>query len=86
MKIDQITTTADIENFIEGCLNDFETGISTKSETMTSLCELVGHVYVNAKSSELPPCDVCGSTDVIDVPHMGKNCNTCHPLITTNER
>lgn len=25
-------------------------------------------------------CDVCGSEDVIDVPHMGRNCNSCHPL------
>jgi len=25
-------------------------------------------------------CDVCGSTDVIEVPHMGRNCNHCHPL------
>jgi hypothetical protein len=48
MNIDQIKTTADIEIYIEGCLNDFETGISTKSETMTNLCELVGHVYVRS--------------------------------------
>jgi biotin synthase-related radical SAM superfamily protein len=25
-------------------------------------------------------CDVCGSTDIIEVPHMGTNCNKCHPL------
>lgn len=25
-------------------------------------------------------CDVCGSDDVIEAPHMGKNCNRCHPL------
>lgn len=25
-------------------------------------------------------CDVCGSDDVIEAPHMGKNCNSCHPL------
>ena len=25
-------------------------------------------------------CDVCGSEDVIEAPHMGRNCNTCHPL------
>jgi hypothetical protein len=25
-------------------------------------------------------CDVCGSMDVVEVIHMGKNCNTCHPL------
>lgn len=25
-------------------------------------------------------CDVCGSDDIIEAPHMGKNCNQCHPL------
>ena len=37
------------------------------------------------KNCNIPPviksvCDVCGSDDVIEVPHMGKNCNRCHPL------
>lgn len=27
-----------------------------------------------------PKCDVCGSTDITEVPHMGVNCNKCHPL------
>lgn len=27
-----------------------------------------------------PACDVCGSTDVVEAPHMGMNCNRCHPL------
>jgi hypothetical protein len=30
--------------------------------------------------SEQLVCDVCGSNDVIEAPHMGKNCNRCHPL------
>ena len=30
--------------------------------------------------SESFVCDVCGSTDVIEAPHMGRNCNRCHPL------
>ena len=30
--------------------------------------------------SERLVCDVCGSTDVIEAPHMGRNCNRCHPL------
>ena len=30
--------------------------------------------------SEQLVCDVCGSNDVIETPHMGKNCNRCHPL------
>ncbi len=31
-------------------------------------------------------CDVCGSTDVMEVPHMGMNCNDCHPLSTILKR
>jgi hypothetical protein len=30
--------------------------------------------------SEQLVCDVCGSDDVIEAPHMGRNCNKCHPL------
>ena len=30
--------------------------------------------------SEQLPCDVCGSNDVIEAPHMGRNCNRCNPL------
>lgn len=30
--------------------------------------------------SEQLKCDVCGSTNVIEAPHMGRNCNDCHPL------
>lgn len=26
-------------------------------------------------------CEVCGSSDVIEGPHMGKNCNNCNPII-----
>ena len=25
-------------------------------------------------------CDVCGSTDISENPHMGRNCNWCNPL------
>ena len=25
-------------------------------------------------------CDVCGSDDIIEAPHMGKNCTRCHPI------
>ncbi len=25
-------------------------------------------------------CDVCGSDEIIEAPHMGKNCNRCHPI------
>jgi len=29
---------------------------------------------------EQPTCDVCGSTDISENPHMGRNCNWCNPL------
>jgi hypothetical protein len=32
------------------------------------------------QTATLPPCDVCGSTDVIEAPHMGRNCNFCNPI------
>ena len=27
-----------------------------------------------------PTCDVCGSENIIEAPHMGRNCNDCHPI------
>jgi len=27
-----------------------------------------------------PTCDVCGSSNITDAPHMGRNCNDCHPV------
>ena len=43
---------------------------------------LTNKVYLGKQNAEkrLWVCDVCGSDDVIEVPHMGKNCNRCHPL------
>lgn len=34
MEVDQIRTADDVERYIEGCLNDFEAGVSTKEETL----------------------------------------------------
>lgn len=45
MKVEQIKTADDIERYIEGCLNDFEAGVSGKDETVVYLAELVAHVY-----------------------------------------
>jgi transcriptional regulator with XRE-family HTH domain len=43
--------------------------------------------YLTAISADIqisvvqtPACDVCGSRDVIEAPHMGRNCNDCNPL------
>ena len=46
-----------------------------------------GHVILRARCDfddyeigKPDVCDVCGSEDIIDVPHMGRNCNWCNPL------
>ena len=39
MKAEDINSVDDCERYLEGCLNDFEFGISTKSETMGYLIE-----------------------------------------------
>ena len=48
MKVENVRTADDIERYIEGCINDFEMGISDKSETIVYLAELVVHVYKKA--------------------------------------
>ena len=48
MKVEQIRTADDVERYIDGCLNDFEAGVSTKEETAIHLAELVAHVYTKA--------------------------------------
>ena len=48
MKVEQIRTADDVERYIEGCLNDYEAGVSTKEETLVYLAELVAHVYAKA--------------------------------------
>lgn len=48
MKAIDVKTPDDIERYIEGCINDFEMGISDKDETIVYLAELVVHVYKKA--------------------------------------
>lgn len=48
MEVEQIRTADDVERYIEGCLNDYEVGVSTKEETLVYLAELVAHVYTKA--------------------------------------
>lgn len=45
MEVNQIRTADDVERYIEGCLNDYEAGVSTKEETLVYLAELVAYVY-----------------------------------------
>jgi len=44
MKATEVKSEQDILNFLEGCLNDFETGLSSKNETMQNLVELIVHL------------------------------------------
>jgi len=50
MKLTDIQSTDDVVNFIEGCLNDFESNLSSKNETIGNIAELIA--YCVAKSKE----------------------------------
>lgn len=43
-------------------------------------CSEQFYLSVVVGRSEQLVCDVCGSTDVIEAPYMGRNCNRCNPL------
>lgn len=55
---------------------DFVAGEVTDSEAVQQILDL----FAVVGQSEQLVCEVCGSTDVIEAPHMGRNCNQCHPL------
>jgi hypothetical protein len=46
----------------------------------TEMDEIIRILHNMEPLPALPPCDVCGSTDVIESPHMGRNCNFCNPI------
>jgi hypothetical protein len=41
MKVSYVKCAEDLLNFLEGCLNDFETGVSSKSGTINNITELI---------------------------------------------
>ena len=45
MKLEQINSVDDIKIYIEGCLNDFELGISTKEETTYYIAKLLLYLH-----------------------------------------
>ena len=45
MKLENIRTADEIENYIEGCLNDFQLGFRSKKKTVELIGELVVHIY-----------------------------------------
>lgn len=53
MKAKDIITIGDAERFVEGCINDLDDGISTKSETIAHLGEYTARLmelfWENAK-------------------------------------
>jgi hypothetical protein len=53
MKAEDANSPEGILIFIEGCLNDFESGVSTKKETMENILDLLSHC-VNEKIKRLP--------------------------------
>lgn len=44
MKVENIQTANDAQRYLQGVINDFETGSSTKEETMGLLGEYTGHI------------------------------------------
>ncbi len=52
MQVTDIVSADDIERYIEGCLNDFEAGISTKEDTVTYLCELAIYIIKTVRKED----------------------------------
>jgi hypothetical protein len=48
---------------------------------IAQLQELCFNFHPRSKmATPKPTCDVCGSENIIEAPHMGTNCNDCHPI------
>jgi hypothetical protein len=54
-------------------------GMTALGENLVEALHQALSMSVVGRSEQLV-CDVCGSNDVIEAPHMGKNCNRCHPF------
>lgn len=44
MKAEDVDSEEKILAYLEGCLNDFESGISNKQETMSNILDLLNHL------------------------------------------
>jgi hypothetical protein len=71
-----------LEKQIEGCndLGGMEKEKWAFIQTLKKVRKEQLTIHSVVGQSEQLVCDVCGSTDVIEAPHMGRNCNRCHPL------
>lgn len=52
MKLTDIKSNEDILSFIECCLNDYESGVSSKKETITNVVDLL--LYIAKMKSDHP--------------------------------
>jgi len=50
MTPDQIRTPQDLETYVEGCINDYEAGISTKEETIVNIMECIAIIIKTART------------------------------------
>lgn len=53
MDLKDINNVTDLENYIEGILNDFESGISDKEKTSSLIAELIIHIQKAVKEGKL---------------------------------
>ena len=44
LKVKTVSTLHDAGNFVNGCVNDFEAGLSTKEETVDALAKFTGRL------------------------------------------
>jgi hypothetical protein len=51
MKVENIKTFSDARRYIEGCINDYEAGISTKEETIKFIGDYT--IYIVKKTLEI---------------------------------
>ncbi len=77
----------DNEKILLDALNTFGNFTSVEQEFNYNQLEVIYeamnqvlHIADVVGRSEQLVCDVCGSTDIMEAPHMGRNCNRCHPL------
>ena len=85
MEAKDIKSLNDCQRHLEGCINDFEGGVSTKEETLKALREYIERItelaFTAGKandllSSESPKnCPCCGSDKIYRT--MAVHCNRC---------
>ena len=68
-----------LENQLDSNYALYENGYQT---ALFDALEVVNKLPIHnvVGRSEQLICDLCGSDDVIEAPHMGRNCNRCNPI------